>query len=415
MSTELSPELSADVMPPEGRGSDGPPASFAETTLRLLFPGDGTAAPGSPSFLAIPRGPEPRYLVPRRPGGAAAEMVGRQLLGGRARTRVARTVIMLALRSGLAGALWPSRIAVARSAGTESVLDWAAARLGGPDVLVAVSVGRPRANRKPVLQVTDHRGRLLAFAKVGHNELTRRLVRDEGVALEALRSASLRTVQVPALLAQEPWNGLELLLMSPLPIPGGAVAGTLDRAALNRAVLEIAQVGGVTSRPWGGHLFGARLRSGVEDLGARAAGLHAALARLESQAPTLAYGSWHGDLNPGNLAVVGDRMLVWDWERFESGVPVGFDVLHHDFQEAVTVRSQDPQAACRRILGQAPELLAPLGVDAGLAPSVALAYFLWLAVRFLSDRQAEAGASLGDIDRWLVPVVGAIDLDEEVR
>jgi hypothetical protein len=139
------------------------------------------------------------------------------------------------------------------------------------------------------------------------------------------------------------------------------------------------------------------------------------VARLQSEAPTLTYGSWHGDLNPGNLAVVGDRVLVWDWERFESGVPVGFDVLHHDFQESVTVRSQDPEQAARRIIAHAPALLAPLEVASDQAPAVALAYFVWLAVRFLSDRQAEAGASLGDIDRWLVPVIGAPALGEGVR
>jgi hypothetical protein len=220
---------------------------------------------------------------------------------------------------------------------------------------------------------------------------------------------------VPTLLAQETWNGLELLLMSPLPIPPGSVAGTADRAALNRAALEIARIGGVVVEPWAAHPFGERLHSAVEDLGDRGAGLRPAVARLQSEAPTLTYGSWHGDLNPGNLAVVGDRVLVWDWERFESGVPVGFDVLHHDFQESVTVRSQDPEQAARRIIAHAPALLAPLEVASDQAPAVALAYFVWLAVRFLSDRQAEAGASLGDIDRWLVPVIGAPALGEGVR
>ncbi len=203
--------------------------------------------------------------------------------------------------------------------------------------------------------------------------------------------------------------------MSPLPIPAGSVAGTPDRATLNRAVLEIARIGGVVVEPWAAHPFGERLRSGVEDLGDRGAGLREAVARLEREAPTLPYGSWHGDLNPGNLAVVGDRMLVWDWERFDSGVPVGFDVLHHDFQESVTVRSQDPQQAARRIIADAPTLLAPLGVSGDQAPAVALAYFLWLAVRFLTDRQAEAGASLGDIDRWLVPVIGVPALGKGMR
>ena len=43
----------------------------------------------------------------------------------------------------------------------------------------------------------------------------------------------------------------------------------------------------------------------------------------------LSWGAWHGDWTPWNMALAGDRVLLWDWERFETGVPAGLDPLHY--------------------------------------------------------------------------------------
>ena len=56
-------------------------------------------------------------------------------------------------------------------------------------------VGPPRATRKPVLQVTDRGGRVLAFVKVGHDPLTAGLVAAEGQALARVAGLDLRRVR----------------------------------------------------------------------------------------------------------------------------------------------------------------------------------------------------------------------------
>ena len=312
---------------------------FAQRVGRMLFP--ATAESARPlTFLALPSARSTRYLVPARPGPAAAAMIGRQIIGGRPRTRVVRRVAMVAMRSRLGGRLWPSRVTVPD--GPASVLGWLSQRLGA-QVSICVGVGRPRANRKPVLQVTDPHGRLLGFAKVGHNALTRTLVRDEGMALQRLSQAPMATVVVPRLIAQEPWNDLELLLMSPLRLPATASTGVSDRGLLERAVAEIAGVSGVETRAWSDHPLRARVVAALDELGSRATALRPGLELMDELDPTLAFGSWHGDLNPGNLAVVGDRLAVWDWERFEALAILACDG---------PVRSRGTRPRCRALPDQ---------------------------------------------------------------
>jgi hypothetical protein len=393
-----------------------PADPFLTDILGRLFPeasdaSEASAASGGPGRLrlvVLPSLSAPRYLLPTRPRRSAARMVGRQMMGGRLRTRVARGLLVAVLLGGFTNRRWPPTVSVRTGGPNESILDWLARRLQVPEVIVSVALGRPRANRKPVLQVADPEGRVLAFAKVGHNELTRRLVHDEAGALDTLSTAGLTLVEVPELRARESWRDLELLLMSALPLPEGTVTGTISRSLLHRSVLEIAGVGGIERARWSEHQFRARLAGGLTELaelGQAVGPLRQALDELDDNDPVLAFGAWHGDLNPGNLAVVGDRVLVWDWERFDSAVPVGFDLLHHDLQDAVTVRADAPDESARTLVARAPDLLAPLGVSADGAPAVVRAYLLWLAVRLLRDRQREAGAVLGRVEDWLTPAL----------
>ncbi|MGA8112420.1 MAG: hypothetical protein WCA46_02020, partial [Actinocatenispora sp.] len=102
-------------------------------------------------------------------------------------------------------------------------------------------------------------------------------------------------------------------------------------------------------------------------------------------------------------AAVTDALLVWDWERFTVGVPLGFDPLHHLLQSSIVRDGQDPRSAVAGCLNSATPLLAAFGVPAGAARPTALLYLVELATRYLTDRQAEAGARLGVLGTWLLP------------
>jgi hypothetical protein len=120
-------------------------------------------------------------------------------------------------------------------------------------------------------------------------------------------------------------------------------------------------------------------------------------------------GAWHGDWTPWNTAADGDALLVWDWERFGSAVPTGYDTLHWRLQSDLVSSLADPAASARRCLETAPATLAPLGLSPQAARATAVGYLTELATRYATDRQAEAGARLGDIGAWLLPAVaGAV-------
>ena len=119
----------------------------------------------------------------------------------------------------------------------------------------------------------------------------------------------------------------------------------------------------------------------------------------------LTFGAWHGDWAPWNMASLDDTLLVWDWERFTPGVPLGFDALHHDLQRRIA-GGTDPRTAVSETLAAAGRLLLPFGVAADDAVSAtALLYLVDLGARYVSDRQAEAGARLGVLGRWLLPAI----------
>lgn len=400
-----------------GRVRSGPAsdrAAYAADVLASLFPAPLRVGPEREEdtcvrarFLLLPTPKRARLVVPAGHPRAAARAVHRQLTGRRPRTRAARLLMTLAVLSGGADHLARGTLVVSGPPGADSVERVLAHVLGRQRVLLSLPVSPPRANRKPVLQVCDEAGSGLAFVKVGHDPLTRRLVVAEGGSLEQVAAAGLAHVRVPQVLGHLEWNGLALLVLEPLPLAQRRLSGAAARAALLLAVREIAGVGGTGHSPWASSPFRAGLDEQLAACGPRAEPLRAHLSSLDDSAPHLELGAWHGDLNPGNVALLEGRSLVWDWERFGQGVPLGFDILHHDLHHAVTVAGVPPSTAALRLLAGAPTTLASLGVAPRAAQATGRLYLLALAARYLHDQQSEAGAELGDIESWLLPALDA--------
>jgi hypothetical protein len=380
-----------------------PPASASLTRGR---PGRGRER----DFIVLPSARRPRLLVPsgRRASAAAVRRYGEPgsftaWSGSRA---LALALAAGGARVGLGGRLRVSAGRATGSAGSGAgTIEAYLHSVFGYEVLISTHLGTARANRKPVLQLLTPRGETAGFAKVSVNPLTRDLIRAERAALDTLAAEDFRELTVPRVLHHGQWQGREVLIMTALPVWRRRKA--LRPGQLIAAMTELAAVGGRSRGPLAGSDYLARLRSrlAASQAGPDRTALSDALDTLAAAGAELSFGAWHGDWTGWNMASTADGLLVWDWERFAPGVPAGFDSLHYRLQSDVVRRRRPPRQAAADCVRNAPGWLAPLGVATAEAPTVAILYLAELSARYLADRQAEAGARLGQPGTWLIPTI----------
>jgi aminoglycoside phosphotransferase (APT) family kinase protein len=98
-------------------------------------------------------------------------------------------------------------------------------------------------------------------------------------------------------------------------------------------------------------------------------------------ADEIAFGAWHGDFTPWNMARSGDTTYLWDWER-AAPAPAGLDLLHFLFQGVCRFEGQTPDAAVDRCSKRVASLLGALDVEAGSESALWLLYRLELLFRY---------------------------------
>ncbi len=392
--------------PPESPAGDR--ARFLSEVCGLLWPPPATTVRSrTGELIVLPSLRDPRLLVPasRRAGAAAVRRYGEP---GSVRARLGRRALELALASGAGPVLLRDRLRIRVPAGAPTLEAYLSGQLGA-EVLLSLHLGAARANRKPVLQLLTPGGHTVAYAKVGITPLTSRLVQAERRALDQVEAAGLSTVTAPRVRHLGRWQGLDVLILSALPV--WRPRRPLGDGQLTTAMAEVAGLAGGSAEPLAGgrYLRGLTDRLAAAPASADRTALDAELTELarEHGQRELVLGAWHGDWTPWNMASTSDGLLLWDWERFAGGVPVGFDALHYQLQSDVVTARADPAPAAAGLVERAPDLLAPLGVGPPAARLTALLYLAELSARYLVDRQAEAGARLGAPGRWLIPALAA--------
>jgi hypothetical protein len=255
---------------------------------------------------------------------------------------------------------------------------------------MAVILGVPRLNRKPVLQVLSSDGTVVGYVKAAWNDLTSELVRNEARVLAHLAEAKPTTFTPPAFVAAGPWGDLELIAASALPN-----AARPDQAQVfDPPMAVIAEIAGLWGRSTA-RLAGSPYWAGIrERLAARAASeaLQRAVDWIERHhgRDEIAFGAWHGDFTPWNMArlargrgVPGEdsRTYLWDWER-ASLAPAGLDLLHFLFQGVCRFEGKAPAAAVETCSQRTPALLSALDVPPATEPALWLLYRLELLLRY---------------------------------
>src|SRR5690606_197042 len=118
------------------------------------------------------------------------------------------------------------------------------------------------------------------------------------------------------------------------------------------------------------------------------------------------FGAWHGDFTFTNLAVLRDDVLVWDWERYAQGVPVGFDLVHHHVQQYLLAPGFDVAGFVRELPRRTPAGLAAAGLSEAEAVAVTKLYLVEIATRYVHDRQDEVGMLRTVLPEMLGAVAG---------
>lgn len=379
--------------------------AYLTETVDLLWPGAGADR----RRVILPSARAPRLLAPARPGRAAASALIRYTAQQGLRDRAAGLGVAVAARLGGAALLPAVRSGAPAS---ETVDDHLSVALGQP-VSTALALTRSRPNRKPVLQVFDARGRTLAFAKIGIDPLTRSLVDAEAASLRRLAVARLHHLTVPAVLHLGSWGPTRVLVMSALGAGFGAGrVGDRRLALLDDAMHDVSGVpddaGVAVDQRWS-----QTARAAAEQAQQRTGSGRVVewLAVFERAADVLAVddlqlGTWHGDWTEWNCSARRDQVSVWDWERCEYGVPLGFDKLHFTLNQTVGPKRDGFRTAASELIDSAPRLLDRWQLDPRQARAAAVCYVLHLAFRYVRD--AAPALSVGSrVEDWAYPAVRA--------
>lgn len=361
-----------------------------------------SAATGASIYLPVVRGGSVRSLLPADSPQVLRAVLARSNAPERLPRHLARRVY-----AGVAGV----RVATGRGRPSglvglddhelRELLGW----LLGRPVRLAVHFGPPRANRKPVVHVLDDDGQLVAVAKIAVDALTESLVHAEAGALQALSRRTLSpALVVPRLLALTTWVDQPLLLQSPI---GPGHRHTCP-AIEHRSAAERALVAAVPASPGRAETYLLGLRDRVlacADVPAREQllrALDAAGHRLE--AGLVETGAWHGDWSAQNLAATATGVAAWDWERFDTDRPLGFDAAHFQLRRLLGTRRTEPGV---KLLARAPAVFRCWQSLPGPEQAHALALILLveLGARYAGDGQSRSGALGARVADWVSPAL----------
>lgn len=398
--------------PTDSEATAADPSSGLEWACRLLWGGNdavrvrrGGDLPAGfrpvEAYLPLPRAENPRVLVPLGSRRAASAALARNHDATSRKSRAVKAALAVGLRVGVAQRLLPDRIDVAVARGLDGddlrsalLTEHLRAVFNRRDLVMAVILGTPRLNRKPVLQVLSEAGEVLGYVKAAWNDLTRNLVRNEAAVLGDLASDQRNSFRAPTLMYHGAWGSLELLAASPLPHTVKPQEAQVFEPPLP-VITEIARMWSTRearladSPYWAGVRERLAARAGAVSASGGSDPLTPVVDHIEARYGDvpLRFGAWHGDFTPWNMARLDDGIFVWDWER-AAPAPVGLDLLHFLFQSVCRFEGRNPDRSVEICRERTPGLLPLLDVPRNAEDALWSLYRMELLFRYDEARLA---------------------------
>ena len=314
--------------------------NYTEQIVSLLWPGSADADRAGavrPGMLALPSVRRARLLVPAAHRKVAANAVRRYSVHGDAQARISTAALAAGLRTGAAAAADPAPVLDARGDGGAGHHHRAPAhdRLARTARSRSTSACRA-ATASRCCSSASRTARWLAVAKLGVSALSSRLIRNEAAALTRLAAAPLESRHRPRACSSRA-TGARFRCSCSRRCPSSARTPPTPLRVANRPPWRSAVLGGIEMQRLAAspvldvldQRVAALPDSAERDLAVRTR--RATRRSLPTWNCPSAAGTATGPR--GTLAPSATRgMLVWDWERFSSGVPVGYDALHYSGQ-----------------------------------------------------------------------------------
>lgn len=330
--------------------------------------------PHSQNFVLAPRGDNPTQLLALR--AASLRAVATRASDIRPRHRQLRDTAAMAALFAATPFARSRQLSIRESSG--SIIDMLRQQVNADIRSAVILCGPARANQKPVLQLLDRLGRTLGFAKVSWNGLTTDLLDQEQRALEHLATANCDGFAIPRILGAGEFAGGKWLAIS-------AVGVERRAPATPQATLRLARAIERTGKEWTGSAI---MSPFLDHLLQRAKTLpisHCIVnqhAERQSNAE-LTLGAWHGDFVPWNMLSGSSCTAVWDWERYDQAVPLGFDRFHYAVQNRFYQGGGATASAIDAVGGELARLTPELGARAP-------AHFDWYLVELLCRYEHDA-------------------------
>ncbi len=294
--------------------------------------GDLHASTSDERYVALPRSSDPRVVVDSSSSLAVRDAVER-FVGSRTENSMLR---MVAGRGASIVGKTKRAWSIAPSASNNTLRAHLSGVLG-EQVRLAVAVGPPRPNRKPVVRCYNET-ELIAVAKLGPDPHTASMVSNESHWLRTLESDPLQGVRTPRLLHAGEFGDSTLLVMSAMDLKSDLGVEFSDvPLSVVRELCARHRSGPLRTSSWWSALLDRLDRPELAAIAEQARST-----QIDPRFDQLETSAWHGDWSPWNMGIsTSDELFVWDWERTTIGVPVGFDLLHLHYQYGAGLDAAD--------------------------------------------------------------------------
>jgi len=280
-----------------------------------------------------------------------------------------------------------------------SLLEYLKELLGRQELTFAISLSTPGPHRKPVIQALTHAGEILAYVKVGWNEATNTLVRNETEVLKHLAASSFHSFTAPHLVHSGLWNGRFLCVQAS--VEGRIQPAPRDMTPQYLGALQELALQYTESMPLKDSPFWINLLERIEKIPSKRSphilrqGVRAVEDWLSNT--RLPFHFCHGDFAPWNAKLDNGRLLLFDWEYADLKAPPGWDLFHFIVQTLWLLQKRTPGEIHKAVLKDAMQnesirmYLESLNIKEGHLRPLFLAYLLNRLAFYASDHDADQG------------------------